>query len=87
LITVRYRLTPPSCTLTVSPGLHPGVMAPLGWELSDSAIKDLQDSLVRARSGVDDPQQPLAVIRRLQKWLARSRWPDKPPASVPKPPK
>jgi hypothetical protein len=58
-----YRLTPPSCTLTVSPGLHPGVMAPLGWELSDSAVKDLQDSLVRARGGVDEAQQPLAVVR------------------------
>jgi hypothetical protein len=83
-----YRLTPPSCTLTVSPGLHPGVMAPLGWELSDSAVKDLQDSLVRARSGVDDAEQPLAIIRRLQKWLARSGTADKPlSACIPKPPK
>jgi hypothetical protein len=65
-----YRLTPDGCTVAVSPALHPGVMAPLGWELSETAISDLKGSLVRPRlNGTKDQNQPLAILRRLQKWL------------------
>src|SRR5260221_5697713 len=34
---LAYRLRPRDCTVTISPGLHPGLTAPLGWELSDAA--------------------------------------------------
>ncbi len=66
-----YRLTPNSCTITVSPALHPGLEAPLGWELSKSAKTDLENGLVRKRDNLDasSPDQPLALITRLQQWL------------------
>jgi hypothetical protein len=40
-----YRILPVSCTITISPALHPGLIAPLGWELSEAARRDLQDGL------------------------------------------
>jgi hypothetical protein len=66
-----YRLTPGGCTITISPALHPGLEAPLGWELSKSAREDLQNGLVRRRDSItpDSPDQPLALITRLQAWL------------------
>jgi hypothetical protein len=66
-----YRLTPNSCTITISPALHPGLEAPLGWELSKSAKTDLENGLVRKRDSLEasSPNQPLALITRLQQWL------------------
>ena len=63
-----YRLLPDYCTLTISPALHPGLAAPLGWELSDGARRDLRSGLVRDR---DKPpkEQPIRIVRRLQQWL------------------
>jgi hypothetical protein len=40
-----YRILPTSCTVTISPALHPGLIAPLGWELSQAARKDLREGL------------------------------------------
>ncbi len=40
-----YRILPTSCTVTISPALHPGLIAPLGWELSAAARLDLRDGL------------------------------------------
>lgn len=40
-----YRLAPDGCVITISPGLHPGLVAPLGWELSGNARNDLRDGL------------------------------------------
>ena len=40
-----YRILPTSCTVTISPALHPGLIAPLGWELSEAARKDLRAGL------------------------------------------
>jgi hypothetical protein len=70
-----YRLTPTSCTITISPALHPGLEAPLGWELSTSAKDDLKNGLVRRRDSLDpsSPNQPLALITRLQQWLGGVR--------------
>jgi hypothetical protein len=63
-----YRLLPDYCALTISPALHPGLAAPLGWELSDGARRDLRSGLVRDR---DKPpkEQPIRIVRRLQQWL------------------
>lgn len=46
---LAYRLRPRTCTVTVTPALHPGLTAPLGWELSSDAREDLRDGLVRAQ--------------------------------------
>jgi hypothetical protein len=40
-----YRILPTSCTVTISPALHPGLIAPLGWELSEAARMDLRAGL------------------------------------------
>ena len=54
--------------MTISPALHPGLEAPLGWELSGGAQHDLEDGLVRDS---DKPRQerPIALVKRLQRWL------------------
>jgi hypothetical protein len=70
-----YRLTPAHCTMTISPALHPGLEAPLGWELSKYARVDLQNGLVRNRDNLPSSSvnQPLALISRLQQWLGGQR--------------
>jgi hypothetical protein len=80
-----YRLVPDTCALTISPALHPGLAAPLGWELSRGARHDLQDGLVRDG---DKPrkEQPIALVKRLQRWLGDSAPNDALAACVPKDP-
>src|SRR5262249_2009072 len=65
-----YRLTPGGCTITISPAAHPGLRAPVGWEISPSAETDLQNGLVAHRYP-DESQahQPLFLLKRLQTWL------------------
>jgi hypothetical protein len=66
-----YRLVPKTCALTISPALHPGLAAPLGWELSRGARHDLQDGLVRD-SDKPRAEQPIRLVKRLQQWLGDS---------------
>jgi hypothetical protein len=40
-----YRLARKGCVFTIFPGLHPGLVAPLGWELSGGARDDLKHGL------------------------------------------
>ena len=65
---IAYRLLPPRCALTISPALHPGLSAPLGWELSAGARDDLQAGLVRD-GDKKRQEQPIVLVRRLQQWL------------------
>ena len=74
---LAYRLRPRGCTATISPGLHPGLTAPLGWELSDAAQKDLRHALVEphpVESGIENSKtQPWAAaleLRTLQQWIS-----------------
>lgn len=62
---LAYRLRPPSCTVTISPGLHPGLTAPLGWELSSGARDDLRRALI-----VPHPIQAQDPKRRAKEWSA-----------------
>ncbi len=68
---LAYRLRPPGCTVTISPGLHPGLTAPLGWELSAGARADLREGLVRPHTTEfgDARDQSVLDLRRLQEWL------------------
>lgn len=66
------RLTGVGCTLTISPRLHPGLVAPLGWELSEGAREDLRKGLVEPRPNAikkDERLAPVLDLRRLQAWL------------------
>jgi hypothetical protein len=74
---LAYRLRPPGCTVTISPGLHPGLTAPLGWELSEGARDDLRDGLVRPHPTAVGESRYRAVfdIRRLQQWLGTGNEP------------
>ncbi|HEY2371697.1 MAG TPA: hypothetical protein VGH82_04040 [Gaiellaceae bacterium] len=68
-----YRLTPGGCTITISPASHPGLRAPVGWEISPSAETELQNGLVAHRYTDASPaHQPLFLIKRLQTWLGGS---------------
>jgi hypothetical protein len=80
-----YRVVPKNCAITISPALHPGLEAPLGWELSTDARHDLQNGLVRDRDKSRD-EQPLALVRRLQRWLGDSAPDSKLDDCVPDPP-
>jgi hypothetical protein len=60
---LAFRLRPPGCTVTISPGLDPGLTAPLGWELSDGAREDLRP--VHFWHSDDDKNGPLSSIERL----------------------
>ena len=68
---LAYRLRPTGCTVTVSPGLHPGLTAPLGWELSQGARDDLREGLTRPHPTEVRGRTYRAVrdLRRLQRWL------------------
>lgn len=61
-----YRALPPSCTVTISPSLHPGLIAPLGWELSERARKDLRDGLFAPHPGATKRARNDAVFRLRQ---------------------
>ena len=68
-----YRLTPANCTITISPAQHPGLHAPVGWEISPSAERELQNGLVRQRYSDPNGIPPLTLITRLQDWLSGSQ--------------
>jgi hypothetical protein len=72
-----HRLTGEGCTLTISPRLHPGLVAPLGWELSDGAQKDLRRGLVEPRPDAVDEARltPVLDLRRVQAWLGGEQIP------------
>jgi hypothetical protein len=74
---LAIRLRPPGCTITISPGLHPGLTAPLGWELSEGARKDLNEGLTRAHPTAlnKDKYLPVLKLRRLQQWLGGGQMP------------
>jgi hypothetical protein len=64
-----YRLTPGGCTITISPASHPGLRAPVGWEISSGAETDLQNGLVAHRyTDPSQAHQPLFLLKRLQTW-------------------
>ena len=63
-----YRILPSECTLTISPSLHPGLIAPLGWELSKAARADLRSGLTRAHPA---DQTGMASVRRLRQVQSR----------------
>jgi hypothetical protein len=80
-----HRLTGNGCTLTISPRLHPGLKAPLGWELSLGARDDLRRGLVEPRPDVkapidptkSDPRlTPVLDLRRIQAWLGGEQIPN-----------
>jgi len=73
-----FRIRPPTCTVTISPGLHPGLTAPLGWELSEGARDDLPKGLVRPfpHSIGASRDWPIVKLRRLQDWLRSDSEPD-----------
>ena len=77
-----YRLRPPECTVTISPGLHPGLTAPLGWELSKGARDDLRDGLIRPHpTAVGGTRfRPVYELRRLQQWLGTDPGPSLSPS-------
>jgi hypothetical protein len=62
------------CVLTLSPALHPGLTAPLGWALSDATREELRQALTRATptwAAAGVPHATLvAALRRLQQWLS-----------------
>jgi hypothetical protein len=64
-----YRILPSSCTVTISPALHPGLIAPLGWELSKPAQIDLRAGLTNPHpadtSGMDGTKHLRWVQYRL----------------------
>lgn len=66
------RLLPESCMATVSPSLHPGLIAPLGWELSPSAREDLREGLIRPHPAAEEEQRndQIVRLRLLQERLA-----------------
>ncbi len=64
-----YRILPKSCTVTVAPSLHPGLIAPLGWELSPASRADLKDGLIR-RHPQDAADSRSAQLRQIQARIA-----------------
>jgi hypothetical protein len=67
-----YRILPATCTVTIAPRIHPGLIAPLGWELSESARSDMRAARVRPHPG-DDPRArnaPIELFRQAQSRLA-----------------
>ncbi|MFL5954249.1 MAG: hypothetical protein ACJ76I_09105 [Gaiellaceae bacterium] len=73
--TLAYHLRPQGCTVTISPGLHPGLTAPLGWELSKGAREDLKHALYEPHPvTLDTHETPnrfdaALQLRTLQRWL------------------
>jgi hypothetical protein len=63
-----YRILPFECTVTISPSLHPGLIAPLGWELSEAARDDLLEGLTRAHPA---DESGMISVRRLRQIQAR----------------
>jgi hypothetical protein len=67
-----YRILPTSCTVTISPALHPGLIAPLGWELSQAARKDLRDGLTNPHPA-DKNGDAIKGLLRLERRLSAPR--------------
>lgn len=67
-----YRILPATCTVTIAPRIHPGLIAPLGWELSESARSDMRDARVRQHPGGDARARnaPIELFRQAQSRLA-----------------
>jgi hypothetical protein len=65
-----YRILPSECTLTISPSLHPGLIAPLGWELSEAARDDLLDGLIRAHPADETGMVSARRLRQVQARIA-----------------
>ena len=73
-----YRLTEAGCTMTIFPAEHPGLTAPLGWELSADARKDLEEALVRPQPGTENTRrgaEPVRRLRTLQAWIGGGSFP------------
>ncbi len=66
------RLLPDSCAVTISPSLHPGLIAPLGWELSPSARDDLRAGRIEPPPAATENQRTAQIerLRLLQERLA-----------------
>jgi hypothetical protein len=62
------RLLRGGCMVTISPSMHPGLIAPLGWELSPSARDDLESARTRPHPAAekDEAAKQIRDLRRLQ---------------------
>ena len=68
-----FRSLSRGCVFTIAPAMHPGLLAPLGWSLSDSTQSEL-------RRALDDPSRVnanigvarLTSLRKAQLWLSES---------------
>jgi hypothetical protein len=65
-----YRILPSECTVTISPSLHPGLIAPLGWELSEAARDDLLEGLTRAHPADESGMNSVRRLRQIQARIA-----------------
>jgi hypothetical protein len=65
-----YRILPRLCTVTISPTLHPGLIAPLGWELSPAARADLRSGLTRPHPGDRAGTLSVRLLREVQSRIA-----------------
>ena len=77
-----FRSLSRGCVFTIAPAMHPGLLAPLGWSLSDSTRSEL-------RRALDDPSKVnvnigsgrLANLKKAQLWLSESEAADEALAS------
>ena len=62
------RLLPGGCMITISPSMHPGLIAPLGWELSPSARDDLASARIQPHpaAGKEERAKQIRNLRLLQ---------------------
>jgi hypothetical protein len=56
--------------VTISPALHPGLVAPLGWELSETARADLRSGLTKPHPEDPKGMRAVEVLRQVQARLA-----------------
>jgi len=70
-----YRILHDWCTVTISPALHPGLIAPLGWELSKPARIDLRDGLTNPHPADDSGMKGTRLLRLVQYRLTASARP------------
>jgi len=61
-----YRILRDSCTVTISPALHPGLIAPLGWELSEAARLDLRGGLTNPHPADTSGMKAARLLRQVQ---------------------
>jgi hypothetical protein len=70
-----FHLAGRNCVLALSPELHPGLKAPLGWTLSRSTRDELQQALTRSSPAAVAATRPdrdtlLNGLRSLEAWLS-----------------